>query len=116
MANRFHLYVKPVIEGYFLKVDLEKEIERFNHFLVEKKISSYDQIEWSIFPLSKPFYRSNINVQYGKRYPPEEPLWKVIKDRTDKGLTNRRFLPADNRKILISEIKKIQTQNIEIKP
>ena len=115
VANRFHLYVKPVIEGYFLKVDLENEIERFNRFLVEKKISSQDQIEWSIFPLSKSFYHQNINVLHGKYYPPDEPLWKVIKDRTGKGLMSRKILPEDNRKVLLSEFKKIKPKILKLK-
>ena len=107
LSNRFYYYVKPVIEGHFLKVDLEEEISRFKQYLVEKKISTIDQIEWSLVPLSRSFYQQNLNIDY-RKYPPNEPLWKVLKDRSDKGLMIRNILPEDSRKVLLEEFKKIK--------
>ena len=107
LSNRFYYYVKPVIEGHFLKVDLEEEISRFKQYLVEKKMSTMDQIEWSLFPLSRSFYQQNLNIDY-RKYPPNEPLWKVLKDRSDKGLMIRNILPEDSRKVLLEEFKKFK--------
>ena len=74
---------------------------------MEMKISTRDQIDWSLFPLSKSFYQDNINIRH-ERYPPSEPLWKVLKDRSDKGLMIRNILPEDSRTVLLEEFKKFK--------
>ena len=86
---------------------MEEEISRFKKYLVEKKMSTMDQIEWSLFPLSRSFYQQNLNIDY-RKYPPNEPLWKVLKDRSDKGLMIRNILPEDSRKVLLEEFKKFK--------
>ena len=80
---------------------------RFNQYLVEQKVSAKDDIDWKQFPLSKYFYKVNCNVHREKRKN-EGDMWKVIKDRNEKGQKICKLLPEDRREALIKAFKALE--------
>ena len=104
ISHRFHHYIKPFIEADCLNIDLEEEIVRFNQYLVQQKIPSEDKIDWNLFPLSKPFYTHNKNLNNEDRKRKDEPLWSVVKDRNERGLKSCFILPEDRRKAILKAL------------
>ena len=110
VARRFYHYIKPFIEADCLNIDLEEEIVIFNQYLVEQKIPSVDKIDWNLFPLSKPFYTFNKNLDSEDWKRKDEPLWSVVKDRNERGVKLCRILPEDHRKAILKALAQTELE------
>jgi len=104
LSKRFSCYIKPFIEAHYLDVNLKEEIVRFNRYLVQFKIPSRDKIEWNLFSLSKTFYYRNVNLDHEDRNRKDEPLWTVVMDRNERGVSVCAILPEDHGKAILKAL------------